>query len=1318
MTLPLPDGSFQRYRISESPVMSPALAAKFPEIRSFRGQGIDDPTASVRLDLSPSGLHAQIISGSGTIIIDPFGAENQYASFNKRANRATSRPFECLVQGRPNALAVAAAGRAPRSGQHLRTYRLALACTGEYTARFGGTTAGALAAINTTVNRVTGIYEREASIRLMLVDNNDEIIFTNAQADPFDNHNPNVLIDQSQSVIDRLIGNANYDIGHTVCTGDGGLAGLGVVCRAGQKARGITGRPDPFGDPFDVDYVAHEMGHQFDGDHTFNGSFGSCGGGNRNGSTAFEPGSGSTIQAYAGICGADNLQANSDPYFHSISLDQIIAYTTTGGGNVPTPVPSGNGIPAVDGGPDINVPMKTPFKLTATGTDPDGDALLYCWEERDLGPVAALGQRDDGRIPLFRSFSPATGSVRTFPQWSDILNHSETPGEQLATQARRMNFRVTVRDGRGGISGDDVSVQIVASAGPFQVTSPASASLPSNLLQVTWDVANTDRSPVNSHFVHIILSTDGGNSFSFPLASTTPNDGTELVVLPNTAGPSLRTMVESADNSFFAVSPTNFQIQPSRARIFVVRHAEKQAGAEPDLSETGQLRAQTLARLLTINPIHAVFSTDVRRARQTAEPTALAAGIPITPYTDTGSLVHQLQSLQQGEQVLVVGHSNTIGPIVNQLGVSQQINVGEDEFDNLFVVSLTDSSPSFERFKYAPDAPVHTNGGDRVVVEPSPRTLSPPRLDAAEHTSNLHTFQRPSFSAASATGIPPHRFAQSDLPVAYLDQNWTPAESVEFYGIRQGSPIMRKAFFDALEQPDCTDLFRDSVYLARFGFLPQTRHAGNPDGYPVGFVGTTAIEIACAACHTSRITYAGTEYRIDGGQAMTDVETWLAELIRALRLTLADAPSAEELEHVPPGMRIQLDQNTKFGRFAARILETEAPRASQVYALRQLLAQDYERRQRYNDYNDFGQRFRSDAERANATKHEPYGFGRLDALGAILNQACAEALKIDANASPANAPVSYPAIWDAPQHTHVQWNGAVDNTAIFGPLGRNVGQVVGVFGLVDVEGGTLIGYDSSVRFDSLDRAEELVAQLWSPLWPTAFGRDESLVSQGRAVYQQHCISCHALMQRDDPNRQTHDVLISINDPHGPYPPLLTDPLTAKNWNDRQARVGPLAGRFETRPLGKRFPGDPQQSVFGRDILSHVVFNLIARSFVPWRDELTLDTAPRRAMFATADATTQLLRYKARPLNGVWSTAPYLHNGSVLNMVELLKAPHDRKTRFRIGTSEYDPQTMGFRDAGPFEFDTARPGNSNAGHRYGIDLPSDDKAALLEFLKTL
>jgi hypothetical protein len=389
--------------------MSPALAAKFPGIRSFRGQGIDDPTASVRLDLSPSGLHAQIVSASGTIIIDPFGAENQYASFNKRANRATSRPFECLVQGRQNALAVAAAERAPRSGQHLRTYRLAVACTGEYAARFGGTTAGALAAINTTVNRVTGIYEREASIRLMLVDNNDEIIFTNAQADPFDNHNPNVLIDQSQSIIDSVIGNANYDIGHTMCTGDGGLAGLGVVCRAGQKARGITGRPDPFGDPFDVDYVAHEMGHQFDGDHTFNGSFGSCGGGNRNGSTAFEPGSGSTIQGYAGICGADNLQANSDPYFHSISLDQIIAYTTTGGGNVPTPVPSGNGIPVVDGGPDITVPVKTPFKLKATGSDPDSDILLYCWEERDLGPVAALGQRDDGRIPLFRSFSPATG---------------------------------------------------------------------------------------------------------------------------------------------------------------------------------------------------------------------------------------------------------------------------------------------------------------------------------------------------------------------------------------------------------------------------------------------------------------------------------------------------------------------------------------------------------------------------------------------------------------------------------------------------------------------------------------------------------------------------------------------------------------------------------------------------------------------------------------------------------------------------------------------------------------------------------------------
>ena len=203
--------------------------------------------------------------------------------------------------------------------------------------------------MQTTINRVDGIYRSEISVHLVLVDNTDQLIFVDVASDPFDNNNANALINQSQKTIDHVIGEANYDIGHTFSTGAGGLAGLGVVCRTGQKARGVTGQSVPVGDPFDVDFVAHEMGHQFGAAHTFNGIIGSCASVNRNGPTAFEPGSGSTIMAYAGICGADNLQPHSDPFFRK-SLDEIVSYTTAGGSRIPTPVPTGNNPPSVDAG--------------------------------------------------------------------------------------------------------------------------------------------------------------------------------------------------------------------------------------------------------------------------------------------------------------------------------------------------------------------------------------------------------------------------------------------------------------------------------------------------------------------------------------------------------------------------------------------------------------------------------------------------------------------------------------------------------------------------------------------------------------------------------------------------------------------------------------------------------------------------------------------------------------------------------------------------------------------------------------------------------
>ncbi|WP_442509253.1 di-heme-cytochrome C peroxidase [Novipirellula sp. SH528] len=1335
ITLPMPNGTFRRFTLIESPVMSEELARKFPNIQSYRGHSIDDAMLSMRMDVSPAGLHAQILGPGGTTIINPTNVENRYVTFSKRFNGARSQPFQCSVDGRtPEGMARGATSMALPSGDLLRSYRLAVACTGEYAQKFGGSVENAMAAINTTVNRVTGIYEREAAIRLVLVDNNDQLIHTDSQNDPFNNDDANALITQSQRVIDRIIGDANYDVGHTFSTGAGGLAGLGVVGVRGQKARGVTGRDNPVGDPFDVDYVAHELGHQFGGDHTFNGKAGFCSGGNRNAATAVEPGSGSTIQAYAGICQSDDLQRNSDPFFHAISLSQIIAHTTLGAGNVVTPQPTGNTIPFVDAGSSHTIPKQTPFKLTANGGDLDGDRLLYCWEQMDIGPAAALGTPDDGSIPLFRSFNPTTRPWRVFPRWSDVLNQSSSLGEQLPSHSRTMNFRVTVRDNRsggGGINSDDIAIRVHDQAGPFRVTSPTQSSLDSNLVDVRWDVANTDQAPIHCDTVHIRLSTDGGQTFPELLSNATPNDGHELVAIPSIAVNNLRLMVESSDNVFFAVSPTNFSIQTSKQQIYLTRHAEKRSGDDPDVTSQGETRARRLADLMSRIGITRVYSTNFRRTQQTAAPTATAAGIDVNIYDAAKPLATEIKGLLSGERVLVVGHSNTLVPIATALGVNQTISIDENTYDNLLFVGLGDGQLRFAHYKY--DVPEQSdestpteNVASRRSAAPLARGMQSPEMQSRSEltaksinsvSSRAESFDQGLQTPMSRSGssAPQDRFALSDLPVVYLNQNWTPNESLEFYRLRQGSPLVRKDFFDALEQPETSELFRESEYLSRFGFLPQRPHQRNPEGYPIGFTGDESLEFTCAACHTSRLTVAGKEYWIDGSQAMTDVGSWLGELVRAIKLTVADAP---DLQLFQPATTITLDQNTKFGRFASRLLDRPNSTAAQLRIITELLQRDLDRREQYNDYNNFGKRFTNDDERNAATKHPQYGFGRLDALGAILNQACAETLERDGNAAAANAPVNYPAVWDAPQHTHVQWNGAVDNTSRFGPLGRNAGQVIGVFGIVHPDG-ALAGYDSSINFDALNRAEELLTKLWSPLWPNEFGIDQALVAAGKPIYRRNCITCHALMDRRDPNRRVNDVLVPIETAFGPWPALGTDALTAKNWNDRTAEVGLLAGRNQTLPFQGRFPRSDTARVPAREVLTHLVFKSIARSFVPWRDELTIDDARQRSiMFEVAATQETLMRYKSRPLNGVWSTAPYLHNGSVPDMVELLKEPTQRKSKFRVGTTTYDPSTLGYKDEGPFEFDASLPGNSNTGHAYGTTLSEQDKTALIEFIKSL
>ncbi|MEP7171241.1 MAG: reprolysin-like metallopeptidase, partial [Bacteroidota bacterium] len=474
--MPMPGGTTSNFRIVETFVMHPDLAAKFPEIKTYMGQGIDDPDATIRLDFTPLGFHAMVLSPKGNVFIDPYssGTTEDYICYYKKDLTASSG-FVCETDQVSNNLhSILTSGSGEKSsGTQLRTYRLALACTGEYAATKGGTVSGAMAGMTTSMNRVNGVYETEVAIRMVMVANNNLIVYTNSSTDPYTNGNGSTMLGQNQTTCNNVIGSANYDIGHVFSTGGGGVAYLGCVCSSSNKAGGVTGNSNPVGDGFDIDYVAHEMGHQFGGSHTFNSSTGSCGGGNRTASAAFEPGSGITIMAYAGICGSDDLAPHSIAYFHTYSFDQIVNYSTTGNGNTcAVTTGSGNTAPVITSvGAAKSIPVSTPFVLTGAATDANGDPLTYSWEEYDLGSAGAWNVQST-TAPMFRPFDPVSSPSRTFPKLSDIINNTTTVGELLPNQARTLKFRLTARDNRtggGGVMHPDttLNISVVNNGGAF-----------------------------------------------------------------------------------------------------------------------------------------------------------------------------------------------------------------------------------------------------------------------------------------------------------------------------------------------------------------------------------------------------------------------------------------------------------------------------------------------------------------------------------------------------------------------------------------------------------------------------------------------------------------------------------------------------------------------------------------------------------------------------------------------------------------------------------------------------------------------------------
>jgi len=573
LPLPMPDGGMVRFAIYEAPIMASELAAQYPQIRTYAGQGLDDPAYTARLDLTPHGFHAIVGSPQGTIYIDPLlkGDITHYASYFKQDYllREGDVFTEDLLAGELTAALPAAADllELPENGTELRTYRLALAATGEYTIYHGGTVADGLAAQVIAMNRVNFLYETEVAIRMVLIANNSEIIFTDPETDPYTNDNGIKMLTENKKTLNDIIGVENFDIGHVFSTGGGGVAMLAVPCNDTTKAQGVTGLPNPIGDAFYVDYVAHEMGHQWGANHTYNGDGGSCASG-RAATAAYEPGSASTIMGYAGICGDQDLQEHSDAYFHPISFDEIVAYSTLGTGNTcAVTTETGNTPPEIlSGSGDYTIPVNTPFTMTGAATDPDGDPLTYAWDQWDLGPAGPPPPLPDYVVPPhFRSFTATESPSRTFPRIYDIVNNVNTIGEILPLIDVTLHFRFTARDNRvggGGVNSEIYEIEVTTEAGPFLVTAPNEALswLAGETQTVTWDVANTTAAPVNCSEVSLDLSTDGGYTYPISLIASTPNDGSEEISVPSIATTTARVRAACLTNIFFDISDADFTI--------------------------------------------------------------------------------------------------------------------------------------------------------------------------------------------------------------------------------------------------------------------------------------------------------------------------------------------------------------------------------------------------------------------------------------------------------------------------------------------------------------------------------------------------------------------------------------------------------------------------------------------------------------------------------------------------------------------------------------------------------------------------------------
>lgn len=577
--LPGPDGVLKTFHYAYDPVMEAPLQARYPELVTYAIRGVDNPAIQGRIDHTPKGFHALYRENGRTILIDPVFRERTdvYAVYFQDAywgDTAPKHEFQCQAEGhehQPEGIDALLDFIPDLRGSTLDRYeyRIAVATTGEYSQYHGGTVVSVLAELVTVMNRVNAIFLVDAGIKMNLIANNDKIIFLDPATDGYTNGDAATMINQNPVVLGQFLSFDEYDLGHVLgvfTIGPAiGIAQKPAVCTSG-KARGASNGQPPAFDPFIVSILCHEIGHQYSCDHTMNKCV------NENLSTGWEVASGTTIMSYAGVCPANNpnlnIQGASDDYFHAGSIAQIRQYITQGNGSTcGERIPTSNEAPVIDWPyqDGFSIPISTPFRLAASASDPNGDALTYCWEQVDTEVLSADPGNPIGNSPIFRSFPPTADNLRTFPQLTRILSGLNSIWEVLPTYSRDMTFRMIVRDGNpevGATAWRTVAFQAASEAGPFTVSkfNTVDTVYQGEYVEVTWNVANTDQAPVNCQAVNISLSLDGGFNYPFLLAENVPNTGSFFVTIPKTNATAGRIRVDAADNIFFDISNANLRV--------------------------------------------------------------------------------------------------------------------------------------------------------------------------------------------------------------------------------------------------------------------------------------------------------------------------------------------------------------------------------------------------------------------------------------------------------------------------------------------------------------------------------------------------------------------------------------------------------------------------------------------------------------------------------------------------------------------------------------------------------------------------------------